>query len=615
MIRDKIILWDGRSARLEIFTDLTRYEAQRDSVLKADHVLLECAALLLSAPSLEAAIEGVLENLGRFYRADSAYFARVQEPHTICIAPRDWCAPGIQAPGHAAAPADTASWIRTLKERRVAVFHELEQLRSLAPSKYAALQAQGSTSFAAVALLDDSHLVGYIGLDNPRRNLNSTTMLQSLSYFLHSEISKRRTQKLQAFTAEHDTLTGLLNWKSYTRVLTHMKPEAMSSLGILTADINHLYLVNQEYGYSCGDSLILSLAGLLREEFSEQPIFRTGGGTFVVLCQDICCEAFWSRAEHLRQTLHRLHPGGVALGCSWADEDIRPNLVLNIAREFLAVEKGQSLTGPLWEARLQETSLCQLKQALQDGCFHVYLQPKAETQSGRICGAEALVRYQDERHGVVPPTRFIPQLEAKNAVRHIDFFVMEQVCATLQAWKQHGHASFPISFNISRSTLMEPDIVSQINAIAGRYGVDHSLLEIEITEGMSRMGAQMLAAVCRRLSGAGYHLLLDDFGTDYSNLSILSLLPLYGLKFDKSLINGLNCNPKSFLLVKTLIRACDEMHLVSVAEGVEDPEQLELLRGLGCTCIQGYLLNKPLPLAEFERRYLPTSGKFKTPYP
>lgn len=256
------------------------------------------------------------------------------------------------------------------------------------------------------------------------------------------------------------------------------------------------------------------------------------------------------------------------------------------------------------DSRLRAIRLQRLKSALQGRLFQVYLQPKAQISSGKICGVEALVRYVDEKHGVVAPAKFIPQLEAENNIRHIDFFVLESVCAMVRSWKKRGLPILPVTLNFSRYTLAEENIVDKINEVVDKYKVERSSLGIEITESAADMERRKLIEVSQQIVQCGYRLYLDDFGSKYSNISILTSLPLHGLKFDKSVINDLYSNPATHLLVKNLIHACKEMEIDSIAEGVEEEEQLEILKAFGCTFAQGYLYNKPIPIADFEHKYL-----------
>lgn len=152
--------------------------------------------------------------------------------------------------------------------------------------------------------------------------------------------------------------------------------------------------------------------------------------------------------------------------------------------------------------------------------------------------------------------------------------------------------------------MIKEHVVDTINAIANRYRIDRSLLEIEITESMGELNRRTLTEISQQVIDAGYRLSLDDFGSEYSNISILSALPISGLKFDKSVMNDLYSNATTRLLVENLIHVCHEMGIDSIAEGVEEKEQLDILKSFGCTYAQGYFFNKPLPIKDFERKYL-----------
>ncbi len=334
LIRDKIILWDGRRARLEFFTDLGRHEARLGAKANAEHVLLECAALLLASTSLKAAVVEILKNLGH-------------APGT----------PMLQHENERLEESSLHSWFTELRSKRVVVFPELKQLRTLFPEKYKMLREKQMHTFAAVALMNEERLIGYIGIENPRFNLDNTTLLQSLSYFLYNEISKRQMEQQQHFIAEHDALTGLYNWQSYTRTFSALQPESLSSLGILLADVGHLHLLNQEYGSTYGDKLLRLLADTLKIEFGAQNAFRISSNSFLVLCEDITYEAFLSLVEDLREQMDGAYPGSIFFGYAWADEDIDPNRMINSARKILSVAKGEEQENVQSDQRLHAIRL------------------------------------------------------------------------------------------------------------------------------------------------------------------------------------------------------------------------------------------------------------------
>lgn len=346
-------------------------------------------------------------------------------------------------------------------------------------------------------------------------------------------------------------------------------------------------------------------AQVLRRRFGPGNVYRINGDEFVVFRTDVTYRKFAGDVEACQQLLEEQAPGAVAFGWTWADQDIQIQGMVHHAGEALQLEKQRHGKG---KGAWGQQAFWGLEEAFAKGHFHIYLQPKAEIASGRIRGAEALIRYRDDQHGVVGPDKFIPQLERSGLIRHIDLFVLEEVCRTLRRWREQGVEPIPISLNLSRYTLMEKGILARINGITSRYQVDRRLLKLEITESIGDVERRILEEISREIVGDGYCLSLDDFGAQYSNLSILSSLQLSELKIDKSIINDLYSNQNTRILVEHLIHICRQLGIDSVAEGVEEREQLQILEDIGCTYAQGYLYNKPIPVPDFERKYLAGPG-------
>lgn len=206
--------------------------------------------------------------------------------------------------------------------------------------------------------------------------------------------------------------------------------------------------------------------------------------------------------------------------------------------------------------------------------------------------------------GIVLPNQFIDLLERNNLIRYIDLFVLEEVCRQLECWKRAGLFLPVVSLNFSRLTLLERDIVSSVESIVSRYDIAKEHLEIEITESVADIGKNILCQTARDLYDAGYAISLDDFGTKYTNLSMLADVDFGVLKLDKSLVGALGSRTNYQAILKNLIRMCQDLVIEVVAEGVETHEQEAILRDLECKLGQGYLYGKPMPASEFERAYL-----------
>lgn len=239
-------------------------------------------------------------------------------------------------------------------------------------------------------------------------------------------------------------------------------------------------------------------------------------------------------------------------------------------------------------------------QAVEMQYLKMYLQQKVNSANGHVVGAEALIRYQDQPHGLVGPDKFIPYLENTGLIFYVDFFIFEEVHKLLAMWRQKGIELIPISLNFSRVTLLGDKLVERMNQINQKYGIDRDLIEIEITENMGEIERNTIIKIGQEIKAAGYRLALDDFGAKYSNLSIISDLKFDTLKFDKGLVDYLVQNENARWILECIIALCKKMDIYNVAEGVEIKEQVAILAELGCTYIQGYYYSRPVAASLFD---------------
>ena len=182
--------------------------------------------------------------------------------------------------------------------------------------------------------------------------------------------------------------------------------------------------------------------------------------------------------------------------------------------------------------------------------------------------------------------------------------MFEFACSLIKEWIAQGRQAFPVSINFSRSSLVQPDFVSRLTELCSRYGIDKKYLEIEITEGTQEDGSADLRGLIGDLREAGFIVSIDDFGTEYANLSLLSSVEFDVLKLDKSLVDDVAINPRARTVVESIAGICKKMHIQLVAEGIETEEQLRVLQECGVELAQGYLFSHPIPIEEYEKTYL-----------
>lgn len=458
----------------------------------------------------------------------------------------------------------------------------------------------------AVPFQLDGKNMGYIGIDNPQVWNNVATLLNSLAYFVINEITKRRLQLELAFRSYHDALTGLYNRYKYLEFVHDFDRKSVSAMGVVFLDINGLKQINDRYGHKFGDQILINTAQLLRLFFDKERIFRLSSDEFLIFCENLSRDKFVDKIQTMSQHFNYSGENGVSVGYTWEDQELDDlNILVNHANELMFLNKQEYYKNTLQQNKHHNPLLLeQLLNSLRQQEFKVYLQPKADVLTGKIIGAEALVRHHDPIVGIVPPGKFIHVLEKERIIKYVDLFVFQKVCAILQQWKEKGYPLIPISLNFSRITLMESSILDTLVKIHKQYDIPRELIEIEVTESIGNIEKSTVAQIGRSLKGLGFNLSLDDFGSQYTSMAILSIMDLDVLKIDRSLINTICTNGKSRIILKYIIEICRDMNVDIVAEGVETEEQLELLKEYRCQAAQGYLFSKPIPQEEFEIRYM-----------
>lgn len=248
-----------------------------------------------------------------------------------------------------------------------------------------------------------------------------------------------------------------------------------------------------------------------------------------------------------------------------------------------------------------------LDTAIKNDEFVVYLQPKFDINQEKIKGAEALIRWNYKNKEFMPPYRFIPFFEKDGSIDKVDDIVLSKVCAALAEWKKEGRELYPISVNLSRTRMYDNNLIDYLTGIVDSYGVDHKYIDFELTESASYDDMKQIIFILNGLRSKGFKISMDDFGTGYSSLSLLTQMPLDTLKIDKSFVDkvgSVDDSEKDLTVIRHIISLAKELKFVCLAEGAEQKAQVDKLRCLGCEVIQGYYYSKPIPIEEYEKKYL-----------
>ena len=440
----------------------------------------------------------------------------------------------------------------------------------------------------------------------------------------------RASEAQVEFLVHHDPLTRLPNRRLLIARLEHVLGQARCAgghLALLMLDLDRFKDINDSYGHLAGDELLQQVAErLTRRMRSADTITRLGGDEFALLLENLAHpQDAAQRAIQIINTLKepwRLPNGAevhlsVSIGISlFPEHGQTAEDLLQQADTALYRAKAegrgrfQYFSAHLTQEVRQRLELeNRLRRALVERQFRVYYQPQVEIGSGRIIGAEALVRWQDPEHGLIPPIRFIPVAEETGLINAIGEWVLWETCRQGKAWLDAGLPPLILAVNLSPHQLHHRDLVATVARTLKATGFPAEWLELELTESALMQRETEAVAILERLRGLGLHLAMDDFGTGYSSLAYLKRFPLDVLKVDKSFIDDLPQQREAMEITAAIIAMGHALGLKVLAEGVETAAQRDFLQCKGCDRYQGYLTSPPIPAEAFIALLTPTAAE------
>ena len=414
---------------------------------------------------------------------------------------------------------------------------------------------------------------------------------------------------------ERDHLTGLYNRDFFYRYALQLDAHHKDfPADAIVLDINHFHSINERFGKAYGDEVLRRLADWLfsRMEREGGIACRSIADTFLVYCPHHEDYSLWR--EELSACLGsgenskghiRLRMGVYSNVDKTLDVERRfdrAKLAADTVRGSAAKAVGLYDHALYEEELLSEQLLEDFPGAIREGQFQVYYQPKfnVQTEEPMLHSAEALVRWKHPSLGMISPGLFIPLFEKSGLIQTLDMYVWA-AAAQIRKWKEDFGITLPVSVNVSRIDLYDPQLKESLRGIIGKNGLGFDELLLEITESAYTQDSRQLVEALKQLRAMGFRIEMDDFGSGYSSLSMLSTLPIDILKLDMQFIRSAFEERRDTRLLDAVIRLADVFALPVVAEGVETAEQVAVLRALGCRFVQGYYFSRPLPADEFER--------------
>jgi diguanylate cyclase (GGDEF)-like protein len=478
------------------------------------------------------------------------------------------------------------------------------------------LAARTADELMVAPLRTGERIAGLVEVSDRQGKLNAFTMeelrlLDNLASHLAVAVENQQLVQRLRMQAFQDQLTGLPNRIQFTADVAEALEQADqdTALGVAVFGVDAVSAVSETLGHEAGDQLLVAVANRLRRlPDPAVSVARVGGSIFALLLRgpDI------PSVQALVRTWHdRLHPpcqvgdvtielalsGGLAIWPAHASD-----AAVLLQRANVALQSARSTGQPVvtFAAAMEHGSLrrlqlvTDLRVALATGQLFLHYQPKVSLRDGDVVGVEALLRWEHPAYGNVPPDDFIPLAERTGLMGPLTRFVLDNALAQCRSWLDRD-VRIGVAVNLSVRSLLDPELIAQVSEALRQSGVPPELLTLEITEGTVMAEPSRAIHMLHRLRELGVQLAIDDFGTGYSSLAYLRRLPIDSVKIDKGFVLGMGTDAGDLAIVRAVVELCHSLRFQVVAEGVEDELTRDLLRGLGCDAVQGYLISRPLP--------------------
>ena len=433
---------------------------------------------------------------------------------------------------------------------------------------------------------------------------------------MRAQAEAKNRERIIAET-EHDALTGLYHWNYFLLYANQIYSTNVNRpMDAVIMNVERFRSVNSLHGRSFGDRVLREL-GTQIGEFAKQSggiASRSEADHFSIYCPQR--EDWQHLLEQFQKHIDSQFPNAsihLRMGVKPWQQGMKPVAQFDCARIASKKLRGNYATRAIiYDDKMAQSEdrdqrlLNDLGRALERGELEVFYQPKYAIQGWRpqLKSAEALVRWRHPELGMLPPNVFIPLFERTGRVTELDAYVWNEAARQIAEWSKIHGSTMPVSVNLSRADIFDPHLIGTLDGIVKRHGLKVSDLKLEVTESAYTNNPEQMLQVIGELRSKGYRIEMDDFGSGYSSLNMLSSMPIDVLKMDIAFIRNIERSEKDFYLVKLVVDIARHLKLTVVAEGVETEGQLGLLRKAGCEIVQGYYFSRPLPAEDFERLIL-----------
>ena len=420
--------------------------------------------------------------------------------------------------------------------------------------------------------------------------------------------------------AYYDHITNHYNWYHLVAFLEMPMDYGIKDFAFVHFDVKEFRVINEVYGHIAANKVLCNIVKAMNESDMVYSSARCHNDNFAMMIKDMPEEETRRRLTEFFDNLSSLEEDpqykiyyrcgvvsmkrAIASGNRVADAGkMAQALGVNHNRTDIIFYTEKMHDDILWGNFIKAYS----DTAIKNDEFLVFLQPKFDITRERIKGAEALIRWNYKNSEFLSPSRFIPFFEKDGTIGKIDDIVLSKVCEAFSRWKKEGKTLYPISVNLSRNRLYDENIIDHLIGIVDSYGIEHELIDFELTESATYDDTEHMIQILNELRDNGFRISMDDFGTGYSSFSLLTEMPLDTLKLDKSFVDkvgGDSDREQDVAVIRHIVSLAKELKFVCLAEGAEKKSPVDKLKSLGCDLIQGYNYSKPIPMAEYESKYL-----------
>ena len=493
------------------------------------------------------------------------------------------------------------------------------------PSYLSPLRQQGMDAMLVLPLVYQAELLGAIVLAGGPIGRGEDEELQARRVAAHVALALANARMVEQvkFLAFYDSLTGLPNRVSFKRRLESELAQSAESnrmFGVCFLDLDHFSRINDTLGHKLGDRLLQLVGRQIRscceDVATAASVSRLGGDEFTVLIPDLTDPLVAARVA--RSILDSFNTpfaldghevfvsASIGLAIYPTDGADLENLLKNADVAMYQAKRSGRNTFEFFARSMSTASVkrltleSQLRKAIDQEQFEIWYQPVVEVGTGRLASAEALIRWRHPSWGVVPPAEFISVCEETGLIVPLGAWILRTVCAQNRGWQQRGLPPIPVAVNLSGQQLRGDGVLELVRTAIAKTQLDPRHLVLELTESILMENEGGAAAMLPALAELGVGRAIDDFGTGYSSLSYLKHFPVDTVKIDKSFVKDVTENPNDAAITSAIIAMGHALDLRVVGEGVETPEQAEVLRIQGCDLIQGFWVSRPIPADAFD---------------